>query len=59
MKARRFSKSGFSSGGSSAIIRSAMNLWASKPHADADDGRTTNAASNAAAKRMLVYLTEA
>ena len=54
MKARRFSKSGFSSAGSSAIIRSAMNLWASKPQADADDGSATNAASSTAAKRMLL-----
>jgi hypothetical protein len=54
MNARRFSNSGRSSAGKSAIIRSAMNWWASNPHADTDEGTATNAASSTAAKRILL-----
>ncbi len=56
MKGRRSSNSGFNSGGSSSIIRSAMNLCASKPHASDEEG-IDKTISSTKKRDMPLYLT--
>src|SRR5688572_33482640 len=58
MNTRRATKSGFSSGGSSSIMRSTMNLCASKPQAVAGCGDDNTTTTRTAARHIygLSYL---